>query len=41
MNIPNALACNVLQNKLAITSIWSVLAKTKETKKEEKSSYVS
>jgi hypothetical protein len=41
LNIPNAIACNVLKNKIVIKSLWNVVANTKETKKEEKSSYVS
>jgi hypothetical protein len=41
MNIPNALACNVLKNKVAITGLLNVLVKTKETKNEKKAAYVS
>jgi hypothetical protein len=41
MHIPNALACDILKNKVVMRSIWDAFLNYKETKKEEKSSYVS
>jgi hypothetical protein len=41
VGIPRALACTILTNKISIKTIWNVLAKEKETKKQEQSSYVS
>lgn len=39
--VPNAMACSILQNKTAIKSIWSILLKEKETKKDENCSQLS